>query len=101
MKIFRQGDVLLRQVSKLPETAQRKQDKVLAYGEATGHKHQFTSNFADLYVDVDGKQYALLVETALLEHEEHADIEVPKGTYEVVIQREFDLVENQFRRVLD
>jgi hypothetical protein len=101
MKIIRQGDVLLRQVSKLPKTAQRKKDKVLAYGEATGHRHQFTSPFAELFVDVDGKQYAFLVETAMLEHEEHANIEVPKGTYELIIQREFDLVENHVRPVLD
>ena len=101
MKIFRQGDVLLRQAKELPKKAKRKADKVLAYGEATGHKHQFTSEFADLYIDVGGKQYAFLVETAMLEHEEHANIEVPEGTYEVVIQREFDLVQNRVRPVVD
>lgn len=101
MKIFRQGDVLLRQVKELPKTAKRKADKVLAYGEATGHKHQFTNEFADLYIDVGGKQYAFLVETAMLEHEEHANIEVPEGTYEVVIQREFDLAQKRVRPVLD
>ena len=101
MKIFRQGDVLLRQVKELPKTAKRKGDKVLAYGEATGHKHQFTSEFAELYVDVGGKQYAFLIERAVLEHEEHANIEVPEGTYEVVIQREFDPMQNWVRPVLD
>jgi hypothetical protein len=101
MKIFRQGDVLLRQVSELPKGVKRKGDKVLAYGEATGHKHQLTSEYADLYIDVDGRQYAFLVETSTLEHEEHANIDVPEGVYEVVIQREFDLMQNRVRRVID
>jgi hypothetical protein len=101
MKLFRQGDVLLRQVEELPKTAKLKPDKVLALGEATGHKHQFTSDFADLYVDAGGKQYAFLAEKAVLEHEEHANIEVPEGVYEVVIQREFDLLQNRVRPVID
>jgi hypothetical protein len=101
MKIFRQGDVLLRQVKELPKTARRKEDKVLSLGEATGHTHKFTSEFADLYVDVGGKQYAFLVETAVLEHEEHANIEVPEGVYEVVIQRELDLELRRVRPVQD
>jgi len=101
MKIFRQGDVLLKQINEVPKTAKLKMDKVLAYGEATGHAHQFTSPFAELYVDVDGKQYVYLVETAVLEHEEHANVEVPEGTYEVVIQRELDLMQNMVRPVVD
>jgi len=101
MKVFRQGDILLRQVKELPKTAKRKADKVLALGEATGHAHQFTSEFADLYVDVDGKQYAFLVKSAVLEHEEHANIDVPEGAYEVVIQREFDLMQKKQRPIRD
>jgi hypothetical protein len=38
-------------------------------------------------------------ETALLTHDEHATIEVPKGFYEVVIQREYS--PSQIRRVED
>jgi hypothetical protein len=101
MKLFRQGDVLLRQIKELPETVRRKEDKVLAFGEATGHAHKFTSEFADLYIDVGGKQYAFLLEKAVLEHEEHANIEVPEGVYEVVIQREFDLTQKRVMPVRD
>ena len=101
MKMFRQGDVLLKQISELPKGLDLKDDKVLAYGEATGHAHRFTDALTELFVDVDGKQYAFLVQDALLSHEEHEDIIVPKGTYEVVIQREFDLVENRVRQVVD
>jgi hypothetical protein len=100
MKLFRQGDVLLRQIKELPKGLTPKQNKVLAYGEATGHAHQFTNLLAELYIDVEGKQYVYLVEDALLEHEEHANIMVPKGGYEVVIQREFDITEN-IRPIVD
>lgn len=101
MRIFRQGDVLLRQIPKLPKALKPKQDKILAYGEATGHAHQFSNPLAKLYIDIDGKQYLYLVEDALLEHEEHADILVPEGSYEVVIQREFDVVLMNPREVRD
>ena len=42
IKMFRQGDVCLRQISKIPATAKRQASEkhiVLAYGEVTGHKH--------------------------------------------------------------
>jgi hypothetical protein len=100
MKIFRQGDVLLRQIKELPKGLKPKQDKVLAYGEATGHMHLFFNPYTELYVDMEGKQYVYLVEDSLLEHEEHASVMIPQGTYEVVIQREFDLLEGT-RQVAD
>ena len=100
MKIFRQGDVLLKQIEKLPKGVRHKGDKVLAYGEVTGHKHQFLSTFSELYIDMDGNQYVYLVQDSLLAHEEHANMTIPKGIYEVVIQREFDLLEGT-RQVAD
>jgi hypothetical protein len=101
MRIFRQGDVLLKQVNELPRSLKLKRDKILAFGEATGHAHRFNDALAQLYADVDGKQYVFLVQDALLEHEEHADMMIPKGSYEVVIQREFDIIGELERPVVD
>ncbi len=44
----RQGDLLIRKIKKLPEQAKKRQGKILAEGEATGHKHE---------LDLDGILY--------------------------------------------
>ena len=47
-KIYRQGDVLIREVNSLPKEAKGLDTKVLAYGESTGHSHRFQEG-AELY----------------------------------------------------
>ena len=51
LETYRQGDVLLRRVSQLPDGAVKspKTDRiVLAYGEVTGHAHAIATEEADL-----------------------------------------------------
>jgi hypothetical protein len=117
MTIFRQGDVLLRKIPKLPSNLKEK-DKVLALGEVTGHRHRFAEKQelvekqrpeenTIVFTDEDGKQFVQVVSPeAVLEHEEHDNITVPQGDYEVIIQREHDAIaeykkEEAERRVLD
>lgn len=77
MKI-RQGDVLLVKVDKLPKGLKEK-DKILAYGEATGHKHQFISKAVTVHIDANGNQFVNAIAPAQLVHEEHANVDIPKG----------------------
>lgn len=100
METYRQGDVLLVRVGKLPKRLKAK-DKVLALGEVTGHKHQFKSNQVQVFADKQGKQFVDVQKKAELTHEEHDALDVPAGTYEVVIQKEFDIVEQTERQVMD
>ena len=51
-------------------------------------------------VDTNGKQFVQIGTESILQHQEHKAITVPKGKYEVVIQREFDLLEGT-RQVMD
>src|SRR5579859_5039825 len=97
--MIRQGDVLLVPYDKktLPKTAKpvaRDNGRVvLAYGEVSGHAHAFTSPHVGLFRSMafgQERNYLHVGETATLGHEEHDPIEVPKGTYRVVQQREFD-----------
>ena len=97
-KAYRQGDVVLKPVSKLPSGLKLK-DNILAYGESTGHKHQFRGDKVKTYTDGQ-KQYCVLEEEAILDHEEHHKQTLPKGVYEVEIQREVDLV-GVARQVMD
>jgi hypothetical protein len=88
---YRQGDVLLVAVTGLPPTARRKRRQgrlVLATGEATGHAHAIVEPDAEEFTFAD-QRYVLVRSRAQLVHEEHAPIDLPAGTYRVVIQREF------------
>jgi hypothetical protein len=88
---FRQGDVLLLAVEALPADAvpePRAGRIVLASGEATGHAHAIEERDARAFTH-EGERYLLTKSRAQLIHEEHAPIEVPPGTYRVVLQREY------------
>lgn len=107
-QIYRQGDVLLRQVSKIPADAviAEKKDQfgnkriVLAYGEVTGHAHAIHElDKVDVFVKSDGTMYLQVKEGADLKHEEHGTITLPAGNYERVIQREYS--PEEIRNVLD
>ena len=92
---YRQGDVLLVKVAAIPEGAKQK-DNVLALGEATGHHH--TLEGGDVMVK-DGIQYVVARQRTRLVHQEHGQIEIPKGKYKVALQHEYSPTEN--RRVMD
>lgn len=96
-KIYRQGDVLLVPVASTPESATSANQSngrfILAQGEATGHHHSvLASDAVDLLQIPSQEEMFLLVKEgdALLEHQEHALIQVPPGAYRVVIQKEYD-----------
>ena len=87
---------------------------ILAFGEATGHKHQIslkdlTSNAGveldmgwngEAGVDVpDG--FEVTGEVVTLRHEEHNPIELPPGKYVVKIVREFDHITRRTGYVAD
>ena len=97
--MYRQGDVLLIPIKELPKGLKEK-DKILAYGEATGHKHQFIEATAKVFDNGTGQQYVMLKQKSVLQHEEHSSITIPKGEYKVVLQREQDIVEG-VRQVMD
>ena len=103
----RQGDVLLVEVARVPETARQvARDRgrvVLAYGEATGHAHAIRSSVAVQLRDAD-ERYLRVASPVVLEHEEHGPITVPEGAYRIVIQREYvpaPVASASWRRVID
>lgn len=99
--MVRQGDVLLvlepcqRELFRVQKSTP--DDVVLARGEKTGHSHKVSALDARLCEvfnqDASASQMVLDVfrETEL-RHEEHAPIVLSRGTYRVVLQREYDPV---------
>lgn len=100
---WRQGDVVLREVTALPPGATLRNDKgdvVLKHGSATGHSHKFKSNSgARVFQHGDTEYLEVTKKTASLVHEEHDTIKMPKGVYEIIQQREYRLKE--VRAVID
>jgi len=101
MRLYRQGDVLFREVATIPEGAKLKGNKVVAEGEVTGHKHQFPPDSQVQLYQLDSRLYAHVSVPTPIEHEKHDDIIIEKGEYEIVPEKEFDYYENDLRKVVD
>mgnify|MGYP001565476958 FL=1 len=103
-EIYRQGDVILKRIEVMPEVDDEKKlsHLTLAEGEVTGHRHRITQGEAQLYQLAVGVMYLrILSEFARLYHEEHEHIDLPKGDYQVLIEREYDWVEGLEKKVVD
>src|SRR5271156_4603179 len=89
-KTYRQGDVLLQRVVKLPPYARHRiSDEeariVLAYDEATKCSTAISTAFANFYIgQCDEERYIVTTFGARLVHEHHPSIELAPGVYKVV-----------------
>ena len=97
MDTYRQGDVLVQRIDSIPDGVSKKSNTV-ALGEVTGHHHTFDGG-AQVF-GAGEQQYVQIVRESVLSHQEHDAITLPKGTYQVVLQREHDLLSG-VRQVMD
>lgn len=101
MKQYRHGDVFLKEVKAIPDKAKklaRRGDLILAYGEVTGHAHRISTKEVYMW-EQDAQRYVKVETSATLTHEEHGRIDVPAGTYQVLIQRVYS--PEEIRSVVD
>lgn len=88
---YRQGDVFLKSIDEFPDGEIIKPINgriILAEGEVTGHAHVMNSR--DVIAKMIGTAlYLHVFKETLLKHEEHGDIKVIPGNYEVRRQREY------------
>jgi hypothetical protein len=98
MNLYRQGDVLIRQIESLPANVAPVDNTklgriVLAYGEVTGHAHAIALDEATEYSMAEAgaavRRFLEVASSATVKHEEHAAIPLPPGVYEIVQQREY------------
>lgn len=90
-------------VKSVPKQARKvRGELVLARGELSGHAHRIVEGKASLHQLAAGALY-LSVKSAFakLYHEEHEDVRLPKGDYEIRRQREFDWLGSEVRNVAD
>ena len=113
--IFRQGDVCLVQVARLPADCElvpgQERKIVLAWGEVTGHHHRIedhvesptipgTQAKARLWRDRQGNRFLEVEDPVTLRHEEHAAHTLPPGVYRLPRQVEYNTPVD-LRRVAD
>lgn len=103
MTKLQQGDVIIRDVTGIPEGARRvdrtPRGFILARGEATGHAHVIEDDI-EMY-EKDGVLYIRVDRQATVVHEEHGPVTLPKGVYSVNLVRQYDPVRGEIGRVRD
>lgn len=89
-KPYRHGDVLLIPVDKVRGTELKfPGDLILAEGEATGHAHRIPAKAGAIFKFKE-KTYLRLAKQSALTHEEHHQIDLPAGNYEIKIQKDYE-----------
>lgn len=92
MKLYRQGDVLIKRIKAIPQNmaTKKRENGVLAYGEVTGHSHRVEVQEQAEVLEVGENLYLRVSEDGVrIVHDEHAPIVLPAGNYEITIQREY------------
>jgi len=97
---YQQGDVTIKPVAAIPEGASVTGTRVLAEGEATGHKHLAEAEDVRLYRH-EGTLYMSAPHGTTVVHEEHHPLQIPAGEYQFGIVREYDHFAEEARNVID
>ena len=100
MNDYRQGEVRLKEVEKIPINAKTvKGGEILAVGKSNLHSHRLSGKGFKV-LEFEGEKFVEVKKPASLVHEEHKTIKLPKGKYKVQIQREY-LPRAEARKVED
>jgi len=83
----RQGDLLFKKVSKFPKGLKRIPRGIILRGEVTGHSHRLVGG--DVFSDKNGIMYLSVLKNGHIVHEEHKTINLSRGKYAVIRQREY------------
>jgi len=91
-EIYRQGDVMLKEIETLPSNLIQIKNCLVAEGEQTGHAH-IIDNGAVFEVlnefNLPSKLYVVANDNTKIVHDEHHALSLKEGLYEVIIQKEF------------
>ena len=93
-KLYRHGDLLIRQVNKIPESAKRLSTNIVAHGE-NGNTHKLHGSHQVYGTRPDNPRiieptYFQAKEEISLKHQEHDTLKISKGNYVILHEREHD-----------
>jgi len=98
-KIFRHGDLLIREVTEFPKNLRKTDSNVIAEGEVTGHLHKLDGDHK-IYDGIVDKFFEAFEEVNLT-HDEHKMLKIPKGKYIVLNEREYNPWDEDIQEVYD
>jgi hypothetical protein len=101
-RIWRQGDVIVCEVSEIPQNAILIESREIRIASETGNPHVLRA--AQVFETRDPRgnlesreQYALLEEETAMTHPQHAELRIPPGVYRIMTVRDYAPA----RRLLD
>jgi len=83
---FRQGDVFITTIEKIPQGVKKVLNNVILYGESSGHAHRLVGG--DVLTKGDA-MFLRVTKKGTIVHDEHKPISLKKGLYGVTRQREY------------
>ena len=98
-KLYRHGDLLIRQVDKIPESATQLSTDILAHGE-DGNTHKIQGSH-QIYETPDKQILFTAKQDVSLKHEEHSTLKIKEGNYVIIREREFEPFKNIEQEVID
>jgi hypothetical protein len=101
MKIFRHGDLLIKEIKELPKNLKEQSNGSLALGEVTGHSHELEGGKYRVLVDESNKKFLEIMTATMLKHQEHKTITIAPAKYEVIIEQEYSPFDEEIRKVAD
>lgn len=87
MDMFRQGDVLITRIARLPAGLDERQSRIILTGEVTGHAHRLVQG--RVLEDARGMLFLEVLQRTQIVHEEHHPLTLEPGCYQVTRQREY------------
>lgn len=99
MQYRQTGDLLYFTEAKLPRGLKEIKTGVLLHSDNTGHSHILKNG--KLFKAKDNVMWIFVPRKAVLKHEEHNDLELPKGVYRVQRVMEYDHLLEESRAVID
>ena len=105
-KLYRHGDLLIRQVDKIPESATQLSTNIIAHGEnGNTHKlhgsHQVYGTHSSQNYRIIEPTYFQAKEDISLKHQEHATLKISKGNYVIIHEREYEPFKDIEQEVID
>jgi hypothetical protein len=102
-RIWRQGDVIVREVSEIPSGYVRSKTDEIRISSETGHSHVLKGGRVFMSKSprdpqlIGQQQYVILEETSQMVHPQHAALQLSPGMYRVTTVRDYAPA----RRLLD
>ena len=94
-KLYRHGDLLIKQIDQIPLMAKPLSTNIIAEGEITGHNHKLYGSHQVYGTNPKNPRiieptYFQAKEEISLKHQEHDTLKISKGNYVILHEREHD-----------